>query len=205
MCIPKQHFGVAVDYESLAAIGVSMGAGGLVILDDTVCMVDLTKYFTEFLQKESCGKCIPCREGTRRMVEILDAITRRPKEDAAHETLERFKGVVHLEHLAEVIRDTSLCGLGQNSVNPVLSCLQWFRDEFEEHIFDRFCQVGVCKNLRTFHIDVELCNGCNICQKRCPENAIIGVIQNPHFIVEEKCNGCGICFDVCKFSAIYIK
>lgn len=139
------------------------------------------------------------------MLEILEGITRRPQEESSHETLERFKGVVQLENLAEVIRDTSLCGLGQNASNPVLSTLKHFRDEYEEHIFDRSCRAMVCRDLRTFVIDVDKCTGCNICQKKCPENAIIGVMLNPHFIVEEKCSGCGICFDVCKFSAIYFK
>jgi Pyruvate/2-oxoacid:ferredoxin oxidoreductase delta subunit len=159
----------------------------------------------EFLQKESCGKCIPCREGTHRMLEIIDGITQRPREESSHETLERFKGVVQLESLASVIKDTSLCGLGVNAPNPVLSSLKWFREEFEEHIFDRHCRSGVCKDLRSYTIDVDICNGCNVCQKKCPENAIIGTIRMPHFIVEDKCNGCGICFESCKFNAIFIK
>lgn len=204
-CLPPGQLDTEVGFASFQEIGASMGAGGLLVLDDTVCMVDLSKYFMKFLQKESCGKCIPCREGTRRMLEILEGITRRPQEESSHETLERFKGVVQLENLAEVIRDTSLCGLGQNASNPVLSTLKHFRDEYEEHIFDRSCRAMVCRDLRTFVIDVDKCTGCNICQKKCPENAIIGVMLNPHFIVEEKCSGCGICFDVCKFSAIYFK
>ena len=139
------------------------------------------------------------------MLEILEGITRRPKEETSHETLERFKGVVQLENLARVIRDTSLCGLGQNAPNPVLSSLRLFRDEYEEHIFDRKCKASVCNDLRTFYIDVDLCTGCNICQKKCPENAIIGSPKMPHFIVESKCTGCGLCFESCKFSAIYYK
>lgn len=203
--IPPEQFDTRIGFESLQEVGAVMGAGGMIVLDESVCMVDLSKYFMDFLQKESCGKCIPCREGTRRMLEILDGITKRPAEVSSHDTLERFKGVVHLESLAEVIRDTSLCGLGQNAANPVLSSLKWYRDEYEEHIFDRKCQAGKCRDLRTFYIEVDKCTGCNICQKKCPENAIIGVMLNPHFIVEEKCTGCGICFDVCKFSAIYFK
>ncbi len=197
--------GTEIGFESLKEIGAPVGLGGFIILDEETCMVSLSKYFLNFLQKESCGKCIPCREGTKRMLEILEGITRRPKEESSHETLERFKGVVQLENLAEVIRDTSLCGLGQNASNPVLSSLKWFRDEYEEHIFDRKCRAGVCHDLRTFFIDVDLCNGCNVCQKRCPENAIIGSLKMPHFIVESKCTGCGICFESCKFSAIYFK
>ncbi|MEI7662647.1 MAG: NADH-ubiquinone oxidoreductase-F iron-sulfur binding region domain-containing protein [Bacteroidota bacterium] len=205
VCIPVRDLGTSIGFESLQLIGSSLGLGGIIILDEDTCMVNLSKYFIEFLQKESCGKCIPCREGTSRMLHILEEITRRPREDTSHETLERFKGVVELENLAEVIRDTSLCGLGQNAPNPVLSSLKWFREEYEEHIFDRKCQAGVCHDLRTFFIDVDVCNGCNVCQKKCPENAIIGSIKIPHFIVETKCTGCGICFDSCKFNAIYFK
>ncbi len=205
VCIPPAELDTPLDFEALSGIGAKLGLGGLVILDDKTCMVNLTRYFIDFLQKESCGKCIPCREGTRKMLDILNGITKRPKEESAHETLERFKGVVQLENLAHVISDTSLCGLGQNAPNPVLSSLKWFREEFEEHIFDRRCPAGVCHDLRTFYIDVDPCTGCNICQKKCPENAIIGSVKMPHFIIESKCTGCGICFDVCKFSAIYFK
>ena len=205
VCIPPSNMGTPVDFDELSEIGAKLGLGGLIVLDDKTCMVNLSRYFIDFLQNESCGKCIPCREGTRKMLDILESITKRPKEETTHETLERFKGVVQLESLAEVIRDTSLCGLGQNAPNPVLSSLRWFRDEFEEHIFDRRCAAGVCHDLRTFFIDVELCNGCNICQKKCPENAIVGSVKMPHFIIESKCTGCGICFDACKFSAIYFK
>ncbi len=205
ICLPAGGLDIALDFESLRAIDASMGAGGLLILDEDTCMVSLSKFFMEFLQQESCGKCIPCREGTHRMLEILEGITKRPKEDASHETLERFKGVVQLENLAGIIRDTSLCGLGQNAPNPVLSSLKWFRDEFEEHIFDRKCTAGICHDLRTFYINVELCNGCNICPKKCPENAIVGSLRMPHFIIPDKCTGCGLCFESCKFSAIYFK
>jgi NADH:ubiquinone oxidoreductase subunit F (NADH-binding)/Pyruvate/2-oxoacid:ferredoxin oxidoreductase delta subunit len=203
--IPIQYLDTGICYDTLQDIGASLGLGGMVVLDEDTCMVDLSKYYIRFLQQESCGKCIPCREGTRRMLEILEAITRRPKEESTHETLERFKGVVHLESLAEVIRDTSLCGLGQNASNPLLSALKWFREEFEEHIFDRKCSAGVCHDLRTFFIEPDICNGCNVCQKKCPENAIIGAIRMPHFIIETKCTGCGLCYDSCKFNAIYFK
>jgi NADH:ubiquinone oxidoreductase subunit F (NADH-binding) len=205
VCIPASGLDVEIGFESLEDAGAVIGSGGLSVLDETVCMVDLSRYFMEFIQKESCGKCIPCREGTKRMLEILEGITRRPREESTHETLERFKGVVQLESLAEVLRDTSLCGLGQNAASPLLSSLKWFREEFEEHIFDRRCSAAVCRELRTFYIDVDACNGCNVCQKKCPENAIIGVPKIPHFIVENKCDGCGICFEVCKFNAIIIK
>ncbi len=205
VCLPESQIGFEIGYESLKDMGIIIGLGGLTVLDETVCMVSLTRYFMEFLQKESCGKCIPCREGTLRMLEILNGITKRPKEESSHETLERFKGVVQMETLAEVMHSTSLCGLGKNAPNPVISSLKWFREEFEEHIFDRSCSASVCRNLRSFFIDVDACTGCNICQKKCPENAIVGTQKLPHFIVENKCNGCGICFEVCKFNAIYIK
>ncbi|MCK9220008.1 MAG: 4Fe-4S binding protein [Bacteroidales bacterium] len=205
ICIPPKGLSAEIGYESLQEIGASLGLCGLTLLDEDICMVSLSKYFMKLLHKESCGKCIPCREGTHRMLEILEGITKRPKEESSHETLERFKGVVQLENLAEVIHDTSLCGLGKNAPNPVLSSLKWFRDEFEEHIFDRKCRAGVCNDLRSFFIDVDICNGCNVCQKKCPETAIIGAIRMPHFIVESKCTGCGICFDSCKFNAIYYK
>lgn len=139
------------------------------------------------------------------MLEILQSITRRPNDDGKHETLERFKGVMMLEELAEVIRDTSLCGLGQTAPNPVLSTLKYFRDEYEEHIFDRVCRANVCKGLRTFLIDIDKCTGCTVCLRKCPANAIIGSQRSPHFIVQDKCIGCGICYDSCKFNAISSK
>ncbi len=182
-----------------------MGSGGIIVLDEETCMVDLTKFYLNFIQQESCGKCIPCREGTQRMYDIIERITKIPKDESSHQTLERFKGVMQLENIAEVIKDTSLCGLGKNASNTFLSSLKWFREEYEEHIFDRKCRAGVCKELRTFYIDVEKCTGCNACMRKCPVNAIIGTVKYPHFIVESKCIGCGICFDTCKFSAIYIK
>jgi NADH:ubiquinone oxidoreductase subunit F (NADH-binding)/Pyruvate/2-oxoacid:ferredoxin oxidoreductase delta subunit len=203
--IPESELDLEVGYESMDEVQVLLGSGGLTVLDENTCIVNHSLVFMEFLQNESCGKCIPCREGSKRMFEILESITKRPREESSHETLERFKGVVQLENLARVIQGTSLCGLGQNAPNLVISSLKWFREEFEEHIFDRRCPAGVCRDMRTFHIDVETCNGCNVCQKKCPENAIIGVIKYPHFIVENKCNGCGVCFECCKFNAILIK
>lgn len=204
-CVAPHLLNTPIDFETLKELGLSMGSGGITVYDDTVCMIDMVKYFMHFIQKESCGKCIPCREGSRRMLEILDNITRRPVNDDGHNTLERFKGVIHLEGLAEVMRDTSLCGLGQTASNPVLSTLKYFREEFEEHIFDRKCTAAVCKNLRTFYIDVDKCTGCGACAKKCPTSAIIGTPRTPYFIVEEKCIGCGICDEVCKFSAVFFK
>ncbi len=197
-----EHLDTRIDYESIREAGGTLGSGGLVIMDEDKCIIDTVKYYMDFLKHESCGKCIPCREGTSRMYEILENISKKPTDNADHTTLQRFKGVMHLEKLAGVIRDTSLCGLGQRAANPVLSTLRWFREEYEEHIFDRKCRAGVCQDLRTFYIDVDNCTGCTICAKKCPTGAIYGTPKNPHFIVQEKCIGCGICYESCKFNAV---
>lgn len=204
-CLSENQLDLSIDYESLKAASAGLGSGGIVVLDDQTCMLDLAKFYLDYLKKESCGKCIPCREGTKRMAEILDSITRRPIHESRHETLERFKGVMQLETLGEVIRETSLCGLGQNAPNPVLSSMRLFKDEYEEHIFDRKCRAGVCHHLRIYIIDTEKCTGCAACAKKCPSAAIIGTPTQPHFIIEEKCTGCGICYDTCKFVAISVK
>ena len=203
-CITEENLDIEVDYDSLLTIGAMMGSGGLVVMDEDTCMVDVAKFFMDFIQRESCGKCIPCREGTRRMLEILESITHKPVNAAQNEALERFKGITQLEKLGKVIRETSLCGLGQTAPNPVLSTLRWFREEYEEHIFDRKCRSNVCTELRTFTIDVDSCTGCTICAKKCPTDAIIGSRKTPHFIVDDKCISCGTCFDVCKFGSIVI-
>ena len=203
-CITEANLDIEVDYDSLLTIGAMMGSGGLVVMDEDTCMVDVAKFFMDFIQRESCGKCIPCREGTRRMLEILESITHKPINAAQNEALERFKGITQLEKLGKVIQETSLCGLGQTAPNPVLSTLKWFREEYEEHIFDRKCQANVCTELRTFTIDVDSCTGCTICAKKCPTDAIIGSRKKPHFIVDDKCISCGTCFDVCKFDSIII-
>ena len=204
-CALPEELNIPIDYEELKEKGLSMGSGGIHVLDDTVCIVDLLKFFMDFIHNESCGKCIPCREGSRRMLEILENISRRPQSGDSHSTLERFKGVINLESIAEVMKDTSLCGLGQTAPNPVIRSVRLFREEFEEHIFDRNCQAGVCRDLRTFYIKVEKCTGCNACAKKCPTNAIFGTPRSPYFIVEEKCIGCGVCLDSCKFGAIFFK
>jgi NADH:ubiquinone oxidoreductase subunit F (NADH-binding) len=203
-CITEQNLDIPIDYESLIQVGAMMGSGGLVVMDEDTCMVDVAKFFMDFIQRESCGKCIPCREGTRRMLEILEDITHKPHNGNQHEALRRFKGVTQLERLGKVIKETSLCGLGQTAPNPVLSTIKWFREEYEEHIFERKCAANVCTELRVFTIDVDKCSGCMLCVKKCPVEAIIGAKKTPHFIVEEKCIACGACFEACRFDAITI-
>lgn len=203
--ITSEHLDIAIDYDDLKEKGIGMGAGGFVIIDENTCMVDLVRYYMEFIRNESCGKCIPCREGTGRMLEILESIIRKPLNEESGTTLERFKGVMQLETIASVMKDTSLCGLGQTAPNPFTSALRNFRDEFEEHIFDRKCRANICRGLRSFSIDVEECTGCTACASKCPVNAIYGTRLQPFFIVEDKCIGCGVCFDICKFNAIKVK
>jgi NADH:ubiquinone oxidoreductase subunit F (NADH-binding)/Pyruvate/2-oxoacid:ferredoxin oxidoreductase delta subunit len=203
--LTNEHLDLAIDYEELRENEIGMGAGGFVIIDENTCMVDLVRYYMEFLRNESCGKCIPCREGTGRMLEILESVIHKPLNEESGTTLERFKGVMQLETIATVMKDASLCGLGQTAPNPFMSALRNFRDEFEEHIFDRKCRANICRGLRSFSIDVEKCTGCTACASKCPVNAIYGTRLQPFFIVDDKCIGCGICFDICKFSAIKVK
>jgi len=200
--ISGEHIDLPVDYESLQQADVIMGSGGIVVMDEDTCIVDITRFFIHYLQKESCGKCIPCREGTGRIVEIIDKITRKADPLFPVSALERFKGVMQLESLSEVIMRTSLCGLGKTAPKPIISGLKWFRDEFEEHIFERKCRAGKCTQLRNYVIDAEKCNGCNACFKKCPVNAIIGAPLKTHVIVSEQCTSCGICYETCKFNAI---
>ncbi len=194
-----------VDFDDLNQIGAALGSGAFVVLDTGVCMVDLAKFFTGFFKKESCGKCIPCREGTARMLEVMESVTRRPAENKSFQTLERFKGVMQLKSLAGVIQETSLCSLGKSSPNAILNSLRHFKNEFDAHIFERKCAANVCTDLRVYYIDVDACTGCTACFQKCPVEAIIGSPRYPHFIVQDKCIGCGTCFEVCKFNAVLIK
>jgi len=204
-CIPEEKIDIEIDYETLKEVGAMMGSGGLVVMDENTCMVDVAKFFMDFIQRESCGKCIPCREGTRHMLEILESITHGRKNESKLDTLERFKGIMHLSRLADVIKDASLCGLGQTAPNPVLSTLRWFRNEYEAHIYERKCPSGVCKELLHFSILENKCVGCTACSRKCPAGAIMGAKKSPHYIVPGKCISCGACKDVCKFNAVVVE
>lgn len=204
-CLPESVANTKVDYESLKEVGAMMGSGGFVVMDQDTCMVDVAKFFLTFIQNESCGKCVPCREGTKRMLEIIERIPTSYKSTKNKlDQLQRFKGIIHLERLADVIRDTSLCGLGQSAPNPVLSGLQYFRDEYEEHLFDRKCRAGVCKDLLTYTIDNSICSGCGVCLRKCAEEAILGEKGQAHYIIQDKCIKCGVCFEACRFDAIEV-
>ncbi len=192
-CIPAEHFDVPVDYEHLAALGSIVGSGGMIIMDEDNCMVDIAKFFLEFTVDESCGKCTPCRIGTRRMLEILTKIT---EGNGTMEDLDK------LEELCHFVKENSLCGLGQTAPNPVLSTLRYFRDEYVAHIVDKRCPAGVCKSLLRFVIDPDKCKGCTACARKCPVNAITGSIKQPHVIDTAKCIKCGSCIETCKFGAI---
>lgn len=204
-CLPASVIKTQVDYESLKAVGAMMGSGGFVVMDEDTCMVDVARYFLTFIQSESCGKCVPCREGTKRMLEIIERIPTSYKNTKNKlDQLQRFKGIIHLKRLADVIRDTSLCGLGQSAPNPVLSGLKYFKDEYESHLYDRECPAGVCKELLTFTIDNSICTGCGVCVRKCAVEAIVGEKNQAHYILDDKCIKCGMCYESCRFQAINI-
>ncbi len=193
-CIPAEHLDVPIDYDNLKEIGSMMGSGGLIVMDEDTCMVDIAKFFLEFTVDESCGKCTPCRIGTRRMLEILEKIT---KGQAEMEDLDK------LEELCRHLQSASLCALGQTAPNPVLSTLRYFRDEYIAHIVDKKCPAGVCKDLLHYRIDPDKCRGCTLCARTCPADAIIGKVKEVHMINPEKCVKCGACMEKCRFGAIY--
>jgi NADH:ubiquinone oxidoreductase subunit F (NADH-binding)/Pyruvate/2-oxoacid:ferredoxin oxidoreductase delta subunit len=204
-CLPDSVLKTPVDYESLKGIGAMMGSGGFVVMDEDTCMVDVAKFFLTFIQNESCGKCVPCREGTKRLLEIIERVPKSYKNTKNKiEQLQRFKGIIHLKRLADVIRDTSLCGLGQSAPNPVLSGLKYFKEEYEEHLYERKCSAKVCKELLSFNIDNSKCNGCGVCLRRCAVEAIAGEKGHAHYILEDKCIKCGMCFEACRFNAITV-
>jgi len=194
-CIPADLLDLPIDYEKLAEVGSIMGSGGLIVMDEDTCMVDVARYFLEFLKDESCGKCTACREG----IDVMHGILVRICDGNGKES-----DIEILEELAQAIKDASLCALGGTAPNPVLSTIQYFRDEYESHIKDRSCPAGVCKALITFTIDEEACKGCRLCSKNCPQEAISGEAKEVHRIDQSKCIKCGVCMDVCKFEAVLV-
>lgn len=193
-CIPAEHFDIPIDYDNLISIGSMMGSGGLIVMDEDTCMVDIAKFFLQFTVDESCGKCTPCRVGTKRLLELLEKIT------DGRGTLE---DIDKMEELCYYIKENALCGLGQTAPNPVLSTLRYFRDEYVEHVVNKRCPAGVCKKLITYKIDPVKCKGCTLCARNCPADAIEGQVKVAHSIDTSKCVKCGTCIDKCRFGAIY--
>jgi NADH:ubiquinone oxidoreductase subunit F (NADH-binding)/NAD-dependent dihydropyrimidine dehydrogenase PreA subunit len=194
-CIPASLVNLPIDYDSLTAAGAIMGSGGLVIMDENTCMVDLAKYFLTFTKDESCGKCVPCRVGTKRMLEMLQRIT---------EGKGKMEDLGIMKDLAFTIRDASLCGLGQTAPNPVLTTLNYFYDEYRAHIEEKRCPAGVCKALIHYSVDASACKGCGVCRKACPQGAVTGEAKAAHVIDPALCIKCGICYNECKFNAIKV-
>ena len=195
-CIPEELLDTVIDYKALSATGAIMGSGGMVVMDDSTCMVEMARFFLDFTAKESCGKCVHCRLGTKRMLEILTRITEGNGKE---------EDIDLLEELCLAIKDGALCGLGQTAPNPVLTTLKYFKNEYIEHIVDKKCTAHECTNLLKYEINADLCRGCTLCSKKCPVNAISGTVKNPHIIDMGKCIKCGNCKSVCKFNAVEVK
>jgi NADP-reducing hydrogenase subunit HndC len=194
-CLTEKHLDLPIDYDNLLAAGSMMGSGGMIVMDEDDCMVSVARFYLDFTVGESCGKCVPCRIGNKRMLEILNKIT---EGRGTEEDLEK------LETLGKVIKDTALCGLGQTSPNPVLSTLNNFRDEYLEHVRDKTCRAKQCKSMLSYYINPDICVGCHLCAKNCPADAITGMPRKPHTIIPDKCIKCGMCMSRCKFKAIFI-
>ena len=194
-CVPAEYLDLPIDYDSVQQIGAIMGSGGLIVMDEATCMVDIARFFIDFVQAESCGKCVPCRIGTKRMFDILTRITAGQGQP---------QDIERLEELGKMVNEASLCGLGQTGPNPVLSTIRYFRDEYEAHINDKTCPAGVCKDLIRYRILEENCTGCGLCRRHCPVEAITGQKKQLHVIDQEKCIKCGLCNDKCKFDAVVI-
>ena len=192
-CIPADLIDTVIDYKALSATGAIMGSGGMVVMDESTCMVGMAKFFLDFTAKESCGKCIHCRIGTKRMLEMLERITKGEGKEGDIELL---------EELCYAIKDGALCGLGQTAPNPVLTTIKYFRDEYEAHIKDKKCPAGECSDLIEYSINKDKCKGCTLCARNCPVNAISGTVKNPHVIDTNKCIKCGKCYSVCRFDAV---
>ncbi|MBR6443929.1 MAG: 4Fe-4S binding protein, partial [Firmicutes bacterium] len=192
-CIPEEMLDVAIDYDSLKKMGSMMGSGGMIVMDENTCMVDLARFFLDFTVDESCGKCPPCRIGTKRMLEILEKITSGRGE---------LEDLDKLETLAQNIKESALCGLGQTAPNPVLSTMKYFRDEYVAHVVDKKCPAGVCKSMVRYQIDPETCKKCGICAKNCPVGCIEGDKNTPYVIDQEKCVKCGMCMEKCPFKSV---
>jgi len=194
-CLTEDALDAHVDYDTLLSLGAMMGSGGCIIMDDDTCMVDTARFFLDFIQDESCGKCVPCRIGTKRMLEILEKITKGQGQPG---------DIDDLRELADSIKDTAMCGLGNTSPNPVLSTLRYFEDEYKEHIEKKYCRAHICKALMRYEINEESCIGCNLCVRVCPSDAITGVLKKAHHIDPEKCISCGTCMEKCRFGAIRV-
>jgi NADH:ubiquinone oxidoreductase subunit F (NADH-binding)/NAD-dependent dihydropyrimidine dehydrogenase PreA subunit len=192
-CIPSEYLDTRVDFDELTKLGSMMGSGGMIIMDEDTCMIHVAKYFTDFLQKESCGKCTPCREGLAQMLHILQRISKGEGQEGDVEAV---------EELAELLEGTALCALGKTAANPVISTIRYFRDEYNAHIHDRRCPAKECRGLFRYEIDAEACKACGICLKNCPSDAITGEKKVPHVINQEKCTLCGACWEKCPFTAV---